>query len=186
MSFHLKIAKNLWRNHLKPESVVVDATVGNGKDLIFLAELLLPCKKARIYGLDIQAKALQNTKKLLQSSLTIPYENNIQLRLQSHEDFPFITSSDLFIYNLGYLPGSDKTLTTKVETTLKSLAKALTILSSKGAISLTLYPGHEEGKKEKEALLSFCQKLCPSLYQVSHHYLMQNVSAPSLLWIQRR
>ena len=55
----------------------------------------------------------------------------------------------LIVYNLGYLPGSDKLLTTKTSSTLLSVEKALSLIAPNGAISITCYPGHEEGKKEE-------------------------------------
>lgn len=51
---------------IKEGDRVVDATVGNGKDTLFLAKKVGPC--GRVYGFDIQEKALSKTKALLKKN----------------------------------------------------------------------------------------------------------------------
>lgn len=51
----------------------------------------------------------------------------------------------LVAFNLGYLPGGDKTLTTQSDTTLKALEAAKGILMDGGLISLVVYVGHPGG-----------------------------------------
>lgn len=51
----------------------------------------------------------------------------------------------LIAFNLGYLPGGDKTLITEPHTTLKALNVAKDILTPGGLISLVVYVGHPGG-----------------------------------------
>ena len=83
------------------------------------------------------------------------HHDKIKLIHSSHTTFPEEIKSGtvrLIVYNLGYLPGSDKALTTKVETTLESINHAQRLIMEGGVISVTCYPGHPEGKKEEEEL----------------------------------
>nr|CAB3464757.1 unnamed protein product [Digitaria exilis] len=52
----------------------------------------------------------------------------------------------LVAFNLGYLPGGDKTLITVPRTTELALEAASRILSSGGLISILVYIGHEGGR----------------------------------------
>lgn len=144
---HLELAKWVWKNLLMPQDLVIDATCGNGKDTLFLAEL-----GCIVYSLDIQPAALQKAKDLTKNF-------NVTFLEMSHEDLSRLVlpkAPKLIVYNLGYLPGGDKTITTKTETTLSSIESALQISD---AISITCYPGHVEGKKETDAVFQFVSKL---------------------------
>lgn len=58
-------------------------------------------------------------------------------------------SFDLFrlvAFNLGYLPGGDKTMITKSETTLLGLEAAERVVAPGGLISLLVYVGHPGGR----------------------------------------
>ena len=56
-----------------------------------------------------------------------------------------IRSSRLVAFNLGYLPGGDKTITTVSETTQLALEATKKILIPGGLISLVVYVGHPGG-----------------------------------------
>src|SRR5690554_2854277 len=70
------------------------------------------------------------------------------------------------IFNLGYLPGSDKSIVTKPKTTLQAINSILAELNKEGILVLVVYHGHSEGKKEKEQLLQFVQSLPQDSYHV--------------------
>jgi len=170
---HIALSHNIWKNHLLPDSHVIDATCGNGHDTLFLAKCV---PDGFVYAIDIQEDAIAQTKKRV-----IDYKNSSFFK-QSHENFPKIESPiDLIVYNLGYLPGSDKSLTTLYESTKKSLQKALNLLSKRGVISIMLYPGHLEGFREKNFLLDFAGSLIN--YTTTHYQWPQKEKKPSLLVI---
>ena len=82
---------------------------------------------------------------------------------------PFEEGIDAAIYNLGFLPGGDKGITTMTNSTLKSVESVLNLLNSGGILIIAVYVGHEEGAKEGEALLKYTKELpkntqsCPTL-----------------------
>ncbi len=183
---HLTLAKKLWQQFLRPGDGVIDATCGNGHDTLFLASLPL----SFLYALDIQDKAIEQTRRRLEQILSAQERAKVTLLCMSHEDLCKIPdrahSPRLIVYNLGYLPGGDKTLTTRTESTLRSVASALTLAAPGGALSITCYPGHPEGKKEKQTLLEFCSHLDSSQWTFSHHQWEGRDHSPSLLWIERQ
>lgn len=185
---HLKLAKNYWKNFLKKGDIAIDATLGNGNDSLFLAKLLLIRDKGRLYCFDIQKEALVKSKNYLNKNLKKENFKNITFFLDSHEDFKKMidTKVNLIVYNLGYLPRSDKTITTKVKSTLLSLKSAFKILDDKGAVSIMCYPGHPEGQKEEIALLDYLKKIDNKKFSISYHKWLNKEKAPSFIWIEKK
>jgi hypothetical protein len=68
-----------------------------------------------------------------------------------------------------------------VETTVLSVEKSLKLLAADGALSITCYPGHDEGKKEEEVLEKWIAKIDPNQWRVIHHKWKDR--SPSLIWI---
>lgn len=172
---HLLLAKNYWKEHLRPSDLAIDATCGNGHDILFLSDL------CHVIGLDIQQAALQNTEALLER-----HQKKALLHRLSHtqiDTLPLPHSPRLIVYNLGYLPHGDKAITTMTETTIESLMKSLTVLAPDGALSITCYPGHEEGAREEKAVLAFVEMLPPTQWTVCLHKWLNRPRSPSLIWI---
>jgi len=184
---HLDLAHTYWETHLKktsPPYVIVDATCGNGYDTLALAKMALIHTEGALYGIDAQEEAIERTQRRLRSELSAEVMNKISLAHQSHATFPTeIPECDLVVYNLGYLPGGDKTKTTHPSTTLLSLHHALSRMKKGGLISMTCYPGHIEGAEEEEALLEYTSQLPPQEFLVCHHRINNRSQAPSLLLI---
>lgn len=183
----IQLAHGFWEKILSHGDHVIDATMGNGKDTLTLAQILQSKGGGKICGLDIQAKALENTKALLQSHVP-DFIPQITLFKNSHEEFPKeipYSSIKLIVYNLGYLPGADKSLTTKTETTLISIEKALKLLCHGGALSITCYPGHEEGMKEYEAIHAFLQGIDPREFSTTEHNFTNRHLSPILILVQK-
>lgn len=181
----IRLAHAYWEAHLDPGSVAIDATCGNGKDTLQLAHILAQKGGGAVIGLDVQHIAIARTQALL-ASHALPGVA-LHLFVSSHEQFPALCQTmpiQLIVYNLGYLPGADKSLTTRCESTLISLQAAMALLSMRGAISLTTYPGHPEGKREHEALLAHLSTLGPQ-WMVWHQQRMGRPNAPNLFLIQR-
>ena len=171
---HLERAKECWRDLLKPGDLAIDATLGNGRDALFLLEL-----GAEVIGFDIQIKALDEVKKRIG-------ERKITLYHRSHEEIatiPLPRPPKLIVYNLGYLPGGDKSITTLPASTLQSVEKGLDMLDPKGALSITCYPGHEAGLEEEVLLLQWSASLDPKKWSARHERWPNRAHAPSFLWI---
>ncbi len=180
MKPHLSFAHNSWEKCVTPGDTVIDATVGNGHDTFFLAQLLKG--QGRLIGYDIQPQALAQTQKRL-AGLPAPWRDTVELRLESHVHFSE-AGVKLICYNLGYLPGGDKTITTQTGSTLSSIQNALSCLSLQGAISITCYPGHAEGALEQEAIVEFLKRLPTDQWNVCHHVWINRPLSPTWIWLQ--
>lgn len=171
----------LLKDFIHSNDICIDATCGNGFDTLFLAELI---KDGKLYAIDIQDVALRRTAdKLMQKNL----QHRVELIHDSHESFPKSikeNSVKAIVYNLGYLPGSDKKVVTNKETTLKSLQNALPLLKREGAIFLMLYTGHPQGAEEADHVLVWAKNLPGNQYQVLRMHLVNKNLAPELIVIQ--
>ena len=181
---HIELAHAYWKSFLQIGDGAIDATCGNGQDALYLAKILL---KGNLICLDIQKEAIEKTRIHLKRHLDANQFKKITLLNQCHSEFPVVDFPiKLVVYNLGYLPGGDKDLTTEAYKSIKSVGKALTLLMPGGGLSITCYPGHEEGEREEKDLLAFISTLDPKAFRVCHHCYPNSSKAPSLLLIQKK
>ncbi len=174
---HLTLAQSLWKEVLLPHDLAIDATCGNGNDTLFLADL------CTVVGLDIQMSAIQNTEMLLER-----HQKRAILHRLSHaeiDQLPLPHPPKLIVYNLGYLPKGDKTITTQTETTLESVQKGADLLAEGGALSITCYPGHDEGAKEEKCLEEWASALPSKEWTVCHYRWINRPRSPSLIWVRK-
>ena len=175
---NLKIAHLIWKEHLQKNNLkknlcVVDATCGNGHDSFFLANL----SNIHLHCIDIQKEAIDNTKIKLKELHHTP----ISYHNRCHSNLDFISEPiDLITYNLGYLPGSDKSIITSPLTTIGSINSTLEKGSDKMMISIMIYTGHQGGKCEKTALFDFFSTLDQSV-KVSHTRTLTKTDSPELV-----
>ncbi|WP_311481299.1 class I SAM-dependent methyltransferase [uncultured Anaerococcus sp.] len=139
--------------------VAADLTVGKGKDSKYILE---NTNVERLYGFDIQKEAENQAKGLVGD------DPRFKFFLASHADIDkYIKENlDFAIYNLGYLPGGDKEITSKYESTIESLEKTLKLLNKNGMVILTIYQGHPAGKKESEELEKYLETLDQKKYEI--------------------
>ena len=161
---------------LREKDLVIDASCGNGNDTLYLAR---KCPKGIVFGFDIQEKALDNTKKLLDDNNI----TNYKLFLENHANIDstlkeYQNKISTVIYNLGYLPNGDKNIKTTVDNTILSIKASLKLLNHKGFILIVVYP-HEEGKKEATAI----KKLDIPSYDINEYHNTNNIDAPYLIEI---
>ena len=172
--------------HLEEDDFVIDGTVGNGHDTLFLANIV--GENGHVLGFDIQEKAIERSKQRLREKGVI---DRVELINDGHENIlNHVKTGDkaaAILYNLGYLPGSDKEIITKSKTTIKSLKDGLKVLKKGALIVVVIYPGHEGGKKEKEAIISYSENLNRKKYNVLHYYFSnQQNRPPEVLIIKKR
>jgi len=167
-------------------SIVVDATMGNGNDTAFLAKLV--GERGHVYSFDIQSQAIENTtNKLNELSLS----HRVTLFQQGHETIGDLLSIDVpisaAIFNLGYLPKSDKTIITIPKTTEQGLNQLIKRLIPLGRIILVVYYGHEGGQEELNFIKNYCAKLPQKEYNVlSYHFINQQNNPPILYCIEKK
>ncbi|WP_294523329.1 class I SAM-dependent methyltransferase [uncultured Anaerovibrio sp.] len=177
----LTIAQGVWAKSLETAKVVVDATSGAGKDTLYLARHKRP--DAHIYAFDVQPMAMLQTKKT-----TEEYRDEITYVLDSHENISQVIREklDLVVFNLGYLPGGDHSITTVPEVTVKAVEKAMEQLAVNGVISIMVYPGHPAGKEEGVHLLILLEELPKEDYSVVKCQLSNHdETAPYLYLIEK-
>lgn len=154
--------------------VAVDMTMGNGHDTAFL---MTCCDE--VYAFDIQEKALENTKKRIGDA------KHVYLILDGHENVDhYLTSFDIGIFNLGYLPLEDHVITTLLPTTKIAIEKAISMF--KKALFIVVYPGHQEGYKESEWIDEYVSSLDTHMYNVSCYRMLNKNKSPYVIEIERR
>lgn len=183
----LQFAKSLMEKAIQPGSIAIDATLGNGHDTLFLANLV--GESGKVYGFDIQEQAVISSKeRLVQHQL----DNRVTLFHNGHEhildSIPFEHHGKVksAIFNLGYLPGSDKSIVTKPETTISAIQQLLKIMAPEGVIILVIYHGHPEGALERDKLLQYVKVLDQKEARVLlYQFLNQQNHPPFIVAIEK-
>ena len=171
-----EIAHNIISTYVKNRNIAVDCTLGNGFDCDFLSENF-----NKVYAFDIQKIAIDNYYKKEKENVTLICDSHDKIQEYIKEEI------DAVMFNLGFLPGGDKTITTRSETTLPCINEALKLLKSGGLMTIAVYIGHDEGKKESDKLLSHLSILPKNNYGVMvHSYLNRNKTAPYLIVIEKK
>lgn len=182
----LHFSHTLLKEVIRENDIVVDATMGNGNDTVFLANLV--GENGHVYAFDVQKQAIENTTLKLKEQNLFERTSLIQ---QGHETIDAVIPEEIVIkaaiFNLGYLPKSDKTIITKSNTTLQALAKLLKLLSPQGRIILVVYFGHDGGKEELDAVQEFCSSLPQIEYNVlTYQFINQKNNPPILYCIEKK
>jgi len=176
----MDFSHKLLKETVSEGDTVIDATVENGSDTVLLATLV--GSKGHVIGFDIQKQAIENTKqKLLLSGLT----KQVTLLHQGHETVAEVLEEDAriggAIFNLGYLPGADKSVITQKETTISAVAALLPKLRIGSYIILVVYSGHSGGMEEKNALLEYVSELNQATYKVLQYGFINQINHPPFL-----
>ena len=166
----LQMAHAFLSEVITKEDIVVDATMGNGYDTLFLAQLA-----KKVYAFDIQEQAIeQTTKRLAEAKL-----DNVELLLTGHENVDqYVASIKAAIFNLGYLPSADKTVITQPHTTIQALEKLCQRLVAGGRIAIMIYYGHAGGDVERDAVLDFVSQLPQQEFTVALKQSTKSISPP--------
>ncbi|ARJ50047.1 tRNA (mnm(5)s(2)U34)-methyltransferase [Staphylococcus lutrae] len=180
----LPFAKSLIRSHVAADSVVIDATCGNGHDTLFLAKLV---PHGHVYGCDIQADAISHTQEKVQSF------DHVTLFQVGHEDIiahiPESHRNQIHaaIFNLGYLPKGNKRIVTHASTTITAIERIFEVLQPEGIIVLVVYPGHEEGAIESRALIDYLSTFDQQLgHVIKYEFINQQNQPPYVVAIEKR
>lgn len=139
---------------LLPGDAAVDATMGNGWDLLFLAEQV--GADGRVFGFDVQSEALAATRKRLQKAEVL---ERCELHQMGHENMGEVVPVGVgaVMFNLGYLPYAGREVVTLRETTLQALGTAVRLLKRGGILTVICYRGHPGGAEEAEAVWAWFQ-----------------------------
>jgi predicted methyltransferase len=180
-------AQQIIADVLQEGDIAIDATVGNGHDTVFLAKAV--GSTGHVFGFDVQSESIANTRKQLQ-------QQNLQQRVtlfqQDHADLAACIPDSMktrikaVMFNLGYLPGGDKSLVTRDHSTLQALNAVLPHLLPGGVITIVAYRGHSGGQDETRAVRDWCTQLDKLSYTVElFNSLAESETAPILMVIKR-
>jgi 16S rRNA C1402 N4-methylase RsmH len=165
----IEVAHRWLEDVIKQGDMVVDATLGNGFDALFLAQQV--GKEGCLYAFDVQKQAVEASKARLENEHCEKH-----LLLQGHQymlaSIPPIHHGHIkaMMFNLGWLPNSDKSIVTHSDTTLTALEQSLKLLCHGGRLSVMVYPGHEGGDREAVAVIDWSS-------QLSESYLCNKIEA---------
>ena len=163
-------------------SLAVDATAGKGNDTLFLASAV--GEAGIVYSFDIQDMALDITAgRLRQAGL----DGRVRLIKDSHSllkkyiDRPV----DAVMLNLGYLPGSDRTVVTDPVNTVQAIQAGLDLLSPGGRMSIVVYTGHPGAASEARAVAATVAALQDSFTALRMEFWNGPINSPHMYFITR-
>lgn len=130
---------------------VIDATMGNGHDTLFLSQLV--GKSGKVFAFDIQEQAVESTRKLLEKEGA----QNCELILSGHQNMGKYVTGEVaaVMFNLGYLPGGDHSVGTLADTTIMALESAMKLVKVGGVITVGVYYGGDSGFDEKNRVMEY-------------------------------
>lgn len=183
----VNLAHHLVKEKVRSGDLVIDATVGNGHDTVFLYALVQP--NGHVYGFDIQEAALDKARSIEKCGQAL---SCLTLINASHTDMmEYIPLEDCgrisaIMFNLGYLPGSNKQIKTQSESTLPALVSASLLLKPDGLITVLAYPGHDGGDVETRAVDQWRLGLDALQYQTAlYENHPENPLAPKLFAVTK-
>ncbi|MBN6188678.1 methyltransferase domain-containing protein [Aneurinibacillus sp. BA2021] len=178
-----EMAHRLLAERVQAGDTVVDATAGNGHDTLFLAQLV--GEGGHVHAYDIQAKAIEATRERLKAR---GLEGRVTLHHASHAGIRELSDVlQAVIFNLGYLPGSDKTVITTAGETVAAVQGALSHLLPGGMVVIVAYVGHDGGEAEAEALEAYVRSLPLHEYLVlKYAYINPNNEPPYIVAIEKK
>lgn len=139
-------------NSLRHGDIAIDATAGNGIDTLFLARTV--GVDGRVFAFDIQRDAIDRTRSRLESEAI----RNVELVQASHANLESWIPKEyhgrvsVAMFNLGYLPGGDKSLITKAKSTTAAIESSLSLLVGGGVVTIVAYTGHDGGYVETQCV----------------------------------
>ncbi len=175
---------NYLEKQLCPGDLVIDATAGNGYDCLKIAQRIAPTGK--LIAIDRQPQAIESSCNRLKAH---NLEKLCQFIEANHADaLPAMVEKHTgqvasVIFNLGYLPGSDKSIRTTPADTLLALDAAKSLLQPEGLLLVTAYRGHEGGLAEAEAVAHWMNQFSGTV--LCHEPSRSIGGVPPILWVAR-
>ncbi len=158
---------------------VIDATCGNGNDTLLMAQLV--GKSGKVLAFDIQQQAIDRTLSLLHLNSV---EQQVDCILDSHSNLSKYVKCDTkikaAIFNLGYLPNSDKTVITLPTSTISAITTIQRYLVSGGRIVIVAYYGHKHGQEELDAIVTYLNQLNQQEWTVLQYQFINQQNCPPI------
>ena len=179
-----EMAHEWLRKVIRPGDRVIDATLGNGHDALFLAACV--GEQGKVIGFDVQQQALDAATEHMRRN-EIP-EHGYEWHLASHARMADVVTTPVraVMFNLGYLPGADHDVITSAEETLSALQAAAALLMPGGVITVVCYPGHAGGDRETEAVKEWARGIGGDWHVVHYEKWATRQAAPELIALQKK
>jgi predicted methyltransferase len=182
------LAHDYLNAQLQPGDRALDATAGNGHDTAYMAGLV--GSEGHIIAIDIQDAAITATRERLEAANCLA---QAELVVADHAQAlhsrckQYAQTVSAITFNLGYLPGSDKSIQTEPESTLAALRAASELLKPNGLLLVTAYRGHDGGQTEAGIVANWMQKIESRGWSVdSHEPVVTGDRIPPILWVARK
>lgn len=175
----IPFAHNKLKEIITQDDYVIDGTCGNGYDTLFLARLA-----RKVYAFDVQDLAIENTGERIKRNKLY----NVKLIKDSHSNLDQYVEENVkaAMFNLGFLPGSDKRVVTKSDSTIEAIKKTQDKLVPGGMIVLTVYTGKFGGEEESNELLQYVRGLDHEHYNVIKYSYYNKSKAPYIIIIEKK
>ena len=179
----LDLHKRFIREHLREGDIAVDFTMGNGHDTEFLSKTV--GESGHVYAFDIQQAAVDSTAENLRRA---GCPDNYTLICDSHHRVEEYVKTPIKagMFNLGYLPGGDKRITTLRETTMPAVEAAIRLLDRDAILNIAVYPGHEEGELEGKMLCEYFAKLDRRKICISQIKILNSPTSPYFMVVETK
>ena len=179
----LDLQKQLILTHLGEGDVAVDFTMGNGYDTEFLCRTV--GEAGHVYAFDVQEQAVASTTARLKE-VNCP-ENYTLIHASHHTVKDYVKGPiKAGMFNLGYLPGGDKSITTMRVTTMPAIEAAIDLLGPKSILSIAIYPGHEEGDAEGKMVTEYLSTLDRFRYSVAQIKIINSPTSPYFMVVETK
>ena len=179
----LDLHKKFILEHLHEGDIAVDFTMGNGHDTEFLSKTV--GENGKVYAFDIQASAVESTRQNLEKA---GCPKNYTLIHDSHHNVKnYITEPiKAGMFNLGYLPGGDKSITTMRVTTLPAIEAAIDLLGKDAILLIAVYPGHPEGDAEGKEITEYLSTLSRFKVCCTKVQIVNSPTSPYFMMIETK
>jgi predicted methyltransferase len=159
-----ELAQAAVRAVLHPGDFVIDATAGNGHDSRFLCDGVGPT--GRVFSFDIQREALARTAERTNHATQLVLIESDHAALQEMLPEQYRGHIAAVMFDLGYLPGGNKTITTQTDSSVQAISASLELLRPGGVVTILAYTGHPGGLEEAAAVEGLLNQLNPHDYRV--------------------
>ena len=179
----LDLQKHFILTHLREGDIAVDFTMGNGHDTEFLSKTV--GEHGHVYAFDVQEQALASTSEHLKVA---GCPDNCTLILDSHHNVKKYVDVPIKagMFNLGYLPGSDKSITTMRATTLPAIEAAIELMDRDAIILVAVYPGHAEGEAEGKMICEYLSTLSRYKLCATRINILNSPTSPYFIMIESK
>ncbi|MFK7821555.1 MAG: class I SAM-dependent methyltransferase [Planctomycetaceae bacterium] len=171
--------------HLQSGDVVVDGTLGTGRDAVFLANAV--GESGKVYAFDVQDDAMFFAGQRIESAKlrNIVCIQDCHSRMLAHLPDTDHGRVAAVVFNLGYLPGGDPDVMTQSGTSTAAIRTSYELLRVGGVLSVLAYVGHPGGSEEAELVNAAMSEL-PGVSWIRQDPATTGSNSPRVLGLQKQ